>query len=72
MRRWFHFEQQTFEHPVGADEIESIERRWGDAMRTDPYSNPNLAPGRTDWLELPLRSGAPPYERLADGRISWG
>jgi len=69
---WFHFEQQTFEHPVGADEIESIERRWGDAVRTDPYSNPNLAPGRTDWLELPLRSGAPPYERLADGRISWG
>jgi GT2 family glycosyltransferase len=69
---WFHFEQQTFEHPVDADEIFAIERRWGDAMRTDPYSNPNLAPGRTDWLELPLRSGAPPYERLGNGRISWG
>jgi len=69
---WFHFEQQTFEHPIDADEIAAIERRWGEAMRTDPYSNPNLTLGRTDWLELPLRSGAPPYERLADGRISWG
>jgi GT2 family glycosyltransferase len=69
---WFHFEKQTFEHPVEADEIAMIQRRWGEAVRTDPYSNPNLTPGRTDWLELPLRSGAPPYERLADGRISWG
>ena len=69
---WYHFEQRTFEHPVDAAEITAIQRRWGDAMRTDPYSNQNLAPGRTDWLELPLRSGAPPYERLADGRISWG
>ena len=69
---WFHFEQQTFEHPVDAAEIDAIERRWADAIRVDPYSNPNLAPGRTDWLERPLRSGAPPFERLADGRISWG
>jgi GT2 family glycosyltransferase len=69
---WFHFEKQTFEHPVEADEIAMIQRRWGEAVRTDPYSNPNLTPGRTDWLELPLRSGAPPFERLADGRISWG
>ena len=69
---WFHFEQQTFEHPVDANEIFAIKQRWGDAMRTDPYANPNLAPGRTDWLELPLRSGAPPYERLGSGRISWG
>ncbi len=69
---WFHFEQRTFEHPVDPDEIAAIERRWGELMRTDPYSNPNLTPGRTDWLELPLRSGAPPYERLADGRVSWG
>ena len=69
---WFHFEQQTFEHPVDEAEIIAIERRWGEAMRTDPYSNSNLTPGRTDWLELPLRSGAPPYERLGGGRISWG
>ncbi|HQV58955.1 MAG TPA: CotH kinase family protein, partial [Ilumatobacteraceae bacterium] len=27
---------------------------------TDPYYNPNLTPGRGDWLELPNRSGAPP------------
>ena len=69
---WFHFEQQTFEHPVDDNEIVALERRWGADMRTDPYSNPNLAPGRTDWLELPLRSGAPPYEQLGGGRISWG
>lgn len=69
---WFHFEQQTFEHPVDEAEIDAIERRWADATRVDPFSNPNLAPGRTDWLERPLRSGAPPFERLPDGRISWG
>ena len=69
---WYHFEQQTFDHPIGPSEIDALARRWGDVMRHDPFSNPNLAPGRTDWLELPLRSGAPPYERLVDGRISWG
>ena len=69
---WFHFEQRSFDHPIGDDEIAAIERRWGAGMRTDPFSNPNLAPGRTDWLELPLHSGAPPYEALADGRVSWG
>lgn len=69
---WFHFEQRTFDHPIAAAEIEAIERRWGELATTDPYSNPNLARGRTDWLELPMRSGAPPYETLPDGRVSWG
>ncbi len=69
---WFHFERRTFDHPIDPAEVAAIERRWGPSVRTDPYSNPNLAPGRTDWLELPLRSGAPPYEVLPDGRVSWG
>ncbi len=69
---WYHFEQQSFEHPIDSGEINMIQQRWGDAVVTDPYYNPNLAPNRCDWLELPLRSGAPPYEELDDGRVSWG
>jgi len=57
---WYHFEQKSFDHPIAQSEIDEIDRRWGDFVRTDPYSNPNLAPGRTDWLELPMRSGATP------------
>ena len=57
---WYHFEQKSFDHPIAQSEVDEIERRWGDFLHTDPYSNPNLAPGRTDWLELPLRSGAAP------------
>lgn len=69
---WFHFEQRSFDHPIATTEVDRLRRRWGDTAFTDPYANPNLAPGRTDWLELPLRSGAPPYERLDDGTLSWG
>lgn len=57
---WFHFEQRSFDHPIAPTEIDEVRRRWGDAVLTDPYSNPNLTPGRTDWLELPGRSGAAP------------
>lgn len=69
---WHHFEQQSFAHPIDEDEITRIQQRWGDAVFEDPYYNPNLLPGRCDWLERPLHSGAPPYELLPDGRISWG
>jgi GT2 family glycosyltransferase len=69
---WFHFEQQSGDHPIDPREIELIEERWGDELRSDPYYNTNFAPGRCDWLERPGRSGAPPYEVLADGRVSWG
>lgn len=55
---WYHFEQKSFDHPIAQSEVDEIDRRWGDFARVDPYSNPNLAPGRTDWLELPMRSGA--------------
>jgi GT2 family glycosyltransferase len=69
---WYHFESRSFSHPIDPAETELIEARWGEGLYIDPYSNPNLTRGRNDWLELPLRSGAPPYEDLPDGRRSWG
>jgi len=69
---WFHFEQQSGDHPVDRVDVERLEQRWGDALRNDRFSNPNLAPGRCDWLERPGLAGSPPYEVLADGRTSWG
>ncbi len=56
---WYHFEQQSFDHPIDQAEVDRIVDRWGDAAASDPYCNPNLALNRNDWLELPLRSGAP-------------
>ena len=38
-------------------------------IANDPYFNPNLEPGRSDWLERPGRSGAPPYSRDRRGRL---
>ena len=37
----------------------------------DPYYNPNLVPGRADWLERPGCAGAPPYVVDSDGRRHW-
>lgn len=70
--QWYHFESRSFAHPIDPIETALIEQRWGTDLYVDPYSNPNLTPGRNDWLELPGRSGAPPYEDLPDGRRSWG
>jgi GT2 family glycosyltransferase len=69
---WYHFESRSFSHPIDPAETALIEERWGPELYVDPYSNPNLTPGRNDWLELPNRSGAPPYDDLPDGRRSWG
>ncbi len=69
---WYHFEQRSGAHPILGDEVAVLQRLWPNNLDRDPFYNPNLAPGRTDWLELPLRSGAPPYEVLDDGRVSWG
>jgi len=68
---WWHFEGRSFEHPIDPAEVAVIERDWRDELRNDPYYNSNLAPGRTDWLELPWRSGAPPYELLPNGTRVW-
>jgi hypothetical protein len=42
-----------------------------DTPEHDPYYNPNLAPGRADWLELPGRAGAPPSTVDSNGRRHW-
>ncbi len=68
---WYHFERQSGTHPILDVEVSTIDRLWHDELQVDPFYNPNLAPGRTDWLELPLRSGAPPYDVLDDGRVIW-
>jgi GT2 family glycosyltransferase len=69
---WYHFESRSAPHPIEPREIEQLLERWPDALHGDPYYNPNLAPGRTDWLERPGRSGAPPFVVLADGSKVWG
>ncbi len=69
---WYHFEQRSGSHPIDPEEIRRIQELWGTQLERDPFYNPNLAPGRCDWLELPMRSGWPPYEVLDDGKVSWG
>jgi len=68
---WYHFESRTTDHPIEPWELERLLSRWPEVLSDDPYSNPNLLPGRADWLERPGRSGAPPYVVLPDGRRSW-
>ncbi len=57
---WYHFEQQTFDHPIDDAEKALLEERYGDLALYDPYAHPLLTPGRIDYLELPHHSGAPP------------
>ncbi|MEM9038656.1 MAG: glycosyltransferase [Actinomycetota bacterium] len=56
---WFHFESRTRESRLLDEEYAFINTRWHHEINNDPYYNPNLAPDRSDWLERPLRSGAP-------------
>ena len=46
----FHFESMTRAHEVSNAEIEFVLRRWSHVLEHDPYSNPNLDPGRGDWV----------------------
>lgn len=51
---WYHFESQSRgRHVPGDDEIAWMRARWAREIRHDPYYNPNLAPGRNDFLESP-------------------
>ena len=59
---WYHFESRTRHSVLLDDEYAFINQRWHYEINNDPYYNPNLAPGRNDWLERPLRSGAPAVE----------
>lgn len=60
--RWYHFESRTRHSVLLDDEYAFVNRRWHYEINNDPYYNPNLAPDRNDWLERPLRSGAPAVE----------
>lgn len=68
---WYHFESRSAPHPIEPWEIERLLARWPGVLDSDPYYNPNLAPGRCDWLERPGRSGAPPRVVHDDGTVSW-
>lgn len=59
---WYHFESKSRVPQVTDAEFEFVNRRWHHEIHHDPYYNENLAPGRSDWLERPTRSGAPPIE----------
>jgi O-antigen biosynthesis protein len=65
---WYHFESATRDPATGAVERDLLLSRWRQQIEHDPYFNVNLAPHRTDWLERPGRSGAPPYYVDEDGR----
>lgn len=69
---WYHFEGRTRDRGATMEEWERVARRFPGGEPTDPYANPNLVPKRSDWLELPGRSGAPPYFIDADGDRRWG
>jgi GT2 family glycosyltransferase len=58
---WYHFESASRDPATADDERDLLLARWRDRIEHDPYFNVNLAPHRTDWLERPGRSGAPPY-----------
>jgi GT2 family glycosyltransferase len=68
---WFHFEGKTRSRAATMDEWTRVANRWADGVPRDPYANPNLTPKRADWLELPGRSGAPPYYVDDGGTKRW-
>ena len=65
---WYHFESQSRDPSTADDERALVVSRWRHEIEHDPYFNPNLAPHRSDWLERPGRSGAPPYYLDDKGR----
>jgi GT2 family glycosyltransferase len=59
---WYHFESRTRTSVLLDEEYSFVNQRWHYEINNDPYYNVNLLPGRSDWLERPLRSGAPAVE----------
>ncbi len=68
---WYHFEGKTRSRGATMDEWTRVASRWVGGVPHDPYANPNLTPKRPDWLELPGRSGAPPYYFDEGGTKRW-
>lgn len=59
---WYHFESRTRHSVVLEEEYAFVNERWHHQINHDPYYNINLLPEQANWLERPLRSGAPPLE----------
>ncbi len=59
---WYHFESKTRDSELLPYEYAFVNDRWHFEINNDPYYNQNLEPGRADWLERPMRSGAPSVE----------
>lgn len=51
----YHFEHGSADDPATAGEDERLHQRWNHQLSDDPYFNPNLQPGRSDWIERGLR-----------------
>ena len=68
---WYHFEGKSRSRGATMEEWTRVANRWADGIPHDPYANPNLMPKRADWLELPGRSGAPPYYFDGGGTKRW-
>jgi GT2 family glycosyltransferase len=66
---WYHLESATRVPTTTDAERDRLLGQWSAEITNDPYFNPNLQPGRSDWLERPGRSGAPPYYRDQRGRL---
>jgi GT2 family glycosyltransferase len=65
---WYHFESKSRDPSTGDQERDLLLSRWRHEIEHDPYFNVNLVPHRSDWLERPGRSGAPPYYLDDQGR----
>lgn len=65
---WYHVESATRDPSTGDAERDLLLSRWRAEIERDPYHHPDLEPHRSDWLERPGRSGAPPYYRDTRGR----
>jgi len=55
----FHFESRTRLSRVLPEELAWLDDRWHAELTADPYYNPNLVPGRHDFLEMPTPFGLP-------------
>jgi hypothetical protein len=62
--QWYHFESQTRTRGITRFEEQWINQRWRRELTNDPFYNPNLAPNRSDFLELPPPAAMPRREPI--------
>lgn len=68
---WYHFESASRDPHTTDVERDLLLKRWRWQIERDPYFNPNLEPHRSDFLERPNMSGAPPYVDDEHGVRHW-